>query len=80
MSLNKEDIILPHAAVGPRYRTVAVMFGSSTRELFTKTGEQDDTVVVDELCPIYVEKALRFIVRQAVNNRVFHPLTLSSYV
>ena len=79
ISLHAEDIILPGNGTA-RYRDAAVIFGASVRGLTTKTGEQDDTVILDKAVPSYLVCVLKELVRLAEGPRLFGRLaTLSQY-
>eukprot|EP00972_Heterocapsa_arctica_P005100 757164-Heterocapsa_arctica.AAC.1 len=52
LNVHVEDVILP-IGNGGAYRATAVVFGSLLRGLITKTGEQDDAVIIDDRCPPY---------------------------
>ena len=80
IGLHKEDVVVPTAQGGPRYKRTAVIFGNSERGERTKTGEQDDTVVLDQHCHPAAARLLRVLARRAAcGSRLLAPLTLSMY-
>ena len=74
-----DDVILPSSGAGPRYRTTAILFGASERGLYTKTGQQDDTVVIDDRCPAYLSGIVKELAARAPSERIFGDLTLSGF-
>eukprot|EP00959_Pyramimonas_sp_CCMP1952_P107280 2243217-Pyramimonas_sp.AAC.1 len=80
MGIKREDLLPPIRQRGSRYTDWGLVLSPSTRAGKTKSGEQDDTLVIGILDRTFVKDVAAFLHGSAHDGeRVFRHLTLPSY-